>query len=195
MLIINKSMFFEIKEEIKKLKAVCRKDTILDIIITDYSVKNDSVQLKIVILFKNEFNKDNKISSEIKKILSKKQIKSDISNFCVDSLLYNPFLIKIIQSGFSIKNNILLYKSLNANILFLISYDLKSLDHSKKTLFGYALKGRKGQKGFLGNLKGQTVGRNSITIPSDKLDEIREFFETWKVSYSVQKFMRINEEK
>lgn len=78
-------------------------------------------------------------------------------------------------------------------IIAMVTYSLKNLNHSQKTLFGYALKGRTGQKGFLDQLKGEVVGRNNVLIPIDNLDRIMEFFSTWKVRYEVRKFVELKQ--
>ena len=101
----------------------------------------------------------------------------------------------MVQEGFSIKENKLISETLNVETLILITYDLKTLNHSKKTLFGYALKGRKNQKGFLDSLNGNTVGRNNVLIPINRLGELKEFMQTWQVEYYTQRFMRTNERK
>ncbi len=186
-------MFFDIKEELKQIRFFCNRESVLDIVITDYSNKDNLIKLKAIILFKNNKKENSKIVVEIKKILNSNQINAEVSDFYIESLFYDKILFELINKGFSIKKNNLISKSLKQDIIFLITYDLTSLNHSKKTLFGYALKGRKDEKGFLGKLKGKAVGRNNIIIPCDKLQEIREFFQSWKVDYSVQKFMRINE--
>jgi hypothetical protein len=188
-------MFFEIKEEIKELKSFCDSESVLDIVITDCLKKNNLIKLKVIILFKSNKKENSRIVLEIKKILSKKQINPEFSDVYIGSIFYNKTLLEIIHKGFSVKNNKLIFKSLKQEIVFLVTYDLKSLNHSKKTLFGYALKGRKNEDGFLGKLNGKAVGRNNVIIPFDKLEEIKEFFQSWKVNYSVQKFMRINEKK
>lgn len=73
----------------------------------------------------------------------------------------------------------------------LITYSLENLNHSQKTLFGYALKGRTGQKGFLHSLNGEPVGRNNVMIPIENLNTIKEFFATWKVEYKVRKLIEV----
>ena len=73
----------------------------------------------------------------------------------------------------------------------LITYSLENLNHSKKTLFGYALKGRANQKGFLQNLGGEPIGRNSVLLPYENLEDIKEFFATWQVKYEVRRFIEI----
>ena len=81
---------------------------------------------------------------------------------------------------------------LNIQSVTLVTYSLTNLNHSQKTLFGYALKGRTGQKGFVHSLRGEPVGRNNILIPSSKLDELKEFFATWKVNYQIRRFIELN---
>ena len=82
---------------------------------------------------------------------------------------------------------------LGFRLVALVTYSLENLNHSQKTLFGYALKGRTGQKGFLHRLKGEVVGRNNVLIPIENLDKIKEFFATWKVKYEVRKFVELKE--
>ncbi len=78
-------------------------------------------------------------------------------------------------------------------LIVLVTYSLENLNHSQKTLFGYALKGRTGQKGFLDKLDGEAVGRNNVLIPVDNLTQLKEFFATWNVKYNVRKFIELKE--
>ncbi len=73
----------------------------------------------------------------------------------------------------------------------LITYSLTNLSHSDKTRFGYALKGRDGKSGISNLINGEPVGRNNILIPYNKLHEIIEFFLTWKVKYTVRRFIEL----
>ena len=71
----------------------------------------------------------------------------------------------------------------------LVTYSLTSLSHSRKTLFGYALKGRIGRKGFVDELGGEAVGRNNVLVPTANLDKLKEFFATWNVEFKVRNFI------
>jgi hypothetical protein len=73
----------------------------------------------------------------------------------------------------------------------MVTYSLTNLGHSKKTLFGYALKGRGKEGGFLEIIGGETVGRNNVLIPTEKLDKLKEFLGTWHVRYEVRNFIEI----
>lgn len=76
-------------------------------------------------------------------------------------------------------------------LVAMITYSLENLNHSQKTLFGYALKGRTGKKGFLDTLDGETVGRNNVLLPLEHLGQLKEFFATWKVDHEIRKFVEL----
>ncbi len=68
----------------------------------------------------------------------------------------------------------------------LVTYNLESLNHSSKTLFGYALKGRGGEKGILGEVNGGTIGRNNVIVPEEGTKKINSFMDYWKVKYIMK---------
>lgn len=76
-------------------------------------------------------------------------------------------------------------------LVAMATYSLENLDHSQKTLFGYALKGRTKNKGFIQSLDGEAVGRNNVLLPLQNLPQLKEFFATWKVDYEVRKFVEL----
>ncbi|MFH1399340.1 MAG: hypothetical protein ABIG95_04490 [Candidatus Woesearchaeota archaeon] len=84
-------------------------------------------------------------------------------------------------------------KSENLCAVSLVTYSLENLNHSHKTLFGYALKGRKGETGFVDTLSGEAVGRNNVLVPSANIPKLEEFLATWKVAYSVRNFLELRE--
>jgi len=185
-------MFSDIRKEIKQLKEICREKEVIDVVLLGCSGKEKITRIGLAIIFKD--NNPKNILLRVKEIFNKKQIKVNIMFLLADDMFKNSLYLKLIQNGFSIKENKLVSEAFNIETLVLVTYDLKTLGHSKKTLFGYALKGRTGQKGFLDSLNGKAVGRNNVLIPINKLDELKEFLKTWQVKYSIQKFMRINEE-
>ena len=187
-------MFSKIREEIKQLKEICREKEVIDVVLLGYSGKEKTSKIDLAIIFKDNNNHAKNILLKVKEIFNKKQVRVNINSLLADDLFKDSLYLRLIQNGFSIKENKLISKTLNVETLILLTYDLKTLNHSKKTLFGYALKGRKGQKGFLDSLNGNTVGRNNVLIPINKLNELKEFLNTWQVKYSIQKFLRVNEE-
>jgi len=186
-------MFSEIRKEVRQLKEICREKEVIDVVLLGYSGKEKVSKIGLVIIFKDNNNHTKNILLKVKEIFNKKQVRVNINSLLADDLFKDSLYLKLIQNGFSIKENKFIRKSLNVETIILLTYDLKTLNHSKKTLFGYALKGRKGKKGFLDSLNGNIVGRNNVLIPINKLNELKEFLKTWQVKYFVQKFMRINE--
>lgn len=73
--------------------------------------------------------------------------------------------------------------SLKLKKMLIINYKLDSLNKSKKTLFGYALKGRGKGKGVLQEAKGKPLGRSSIIVPYENTPELIEFLNYWSVPY------------
>ena len=185
-------MFSEIRKEIRQLKEICKEKEVIDLVLLGYGKKEKTIKIDLAIIFKDR-KYGNNILLRVKKIFNKKQIRVNINSFLANDLFKDPFYVRLVQEGFSIKENRFISKILDVETLVLVTYDLKTLNHSKKTLFGYALKGRKGQKGFLDSLNGNAVGRNNVLIPINKLDELKEFLNTWQVKYFIQKFLRINE--
>lgn len=186
-------MFSAIRKEIKLLREICKEKEAIDIVLLGYNEKEKTSKINVTIIFKDNNHVKN-IILKVKEIFNKKQVKAEIISLLVNDLFKDPFYLQLIQNGFSIKENKFISKTLNVETIILLTYDLKTLNHSKKTLFGYALKGRKGQKGFLNSLNGSIVGRNNVLIPINKLNELKEFLKTWQVKYFIQEFMRVNEE-
>ena len=188
-------MFSEIRKKIKQLKEICREKEVIDVVLLGYDKKEKASKIDLTIIFKDKkTDYSNRILLKTKKIFNNKQVRVNINSLFVEDLFKDSLYLRLIQNGFSIKENKFIKNVLNVETLILITYDLKTLNHSKKTLFGYALKGRKDQKGFLDSLNGSVVGRNNVLIPINKLDELKEFLKTWQVKYFIQKFLRINEE-
>jgi len=186
-------MFSGIRKEIKQLKEICREKEVIDIVLLGNNGKEKIIKIHLIIIFKDNNDHTKNILLKAKGIFNKKYVRANIKFLLADDLFKDSLYLRLIQKGFSIKENKSISKTFNVETLVLLTYDLKTLNHSKKTLFGYALKGRKGQKGFLDSLNGNAVGRNNVLIPINNLCELKEFLNTWQIKYSIQKFMRINE--
>jgi hypothetical protein len=86
----------------------------------------------------------------------------------------------------SIRHGKKIYSVLGLEKHMLVTYTLESLNHSSKTLFGYALKGRGNEKGILGEVHGSTIGRNSVIIPEKEAGKIADFMDYWKVKFTIK---------
>ena len=103
--------------------------------------------------------------------------------------LGNPAKLNALMHGFSIRQNKDMSEIFGLEKKAIVSYDLSSLGHSKKTIFGYALKGRGGKskaEGMLQNISGETIGRNSVLVPNRHLAKITEFLAFWDVKLTVK---------
>lgn len=68
-------------------------------------------------------------------------------------------------------------------------YDLKRLKQKDKVRFFYALKGRKGKKGFVDEIGGTCLAKGVIIVPVGSDDKLKEFFDTWKIPYSRRRIL------
>ncbi|MFH1849779.1 MAG: hypothetical protein ABH879_06350 [archaeon] len=113
-------------------------------------------------------------------------------SFCTASrLLESELLPRAISEGHSLKRGKPVCRLLKTRSLCLVSYNLENLSHSRKTLFGYALKGRKGQEGTLDLLGGQPVGRSSVLVPLERIGDLREFMKYWGVRHSSRRIIEV----
>lgn len=159
-------------------------------------LKRLSNQVKDIILVEGKKNHIYVISEKkdkitINKIKRKKNVV--VKNILVDDILYDKELQKMLYSGISIKKGKNLNNILGLESSVIVTYSLKILNHSKKTLFGYALKGRKREEGVLRELRGSPIGRNCVLVPYKNLEQIEEFLRYWKVSYEFKKCLFVDQ--
>lgn len=176
-----------------QLKKICKDQNIVDIIIFGSSVKakDDPKDIDLaLILHREDYTVIEKISAEVRVALKGKNV--HLEPLIVTTLFKEPLYLTLIHEGFSIKSNSFLATQLGTKSLILITYSLISLSHSKKTLFGYALKGRKNQKGFIDQVEGKTVGRNNVLVPTENYEQLNAFFKTWSIPTKKQRFLRIS---
>ena len=101
----------------------------------------------------------------------------------------NNFLAResILAEGFSLINNRWLSEIFGFKSAYLFHYDLKNLTASRKKMFYYALKGRRGSKGILDRMKGEQLSDNLIKIPIEFSYEFIELLEGYKIRYKMNK--------
>ncbi len=176
-----------------QLKKICNNENIVDIVIFGSFVKEkeNANDIDIAVIFEREnYAEIQKISLDIKKNLKEHEL--HIEPLIIKNLFKEPLFLTLIHEGFSIKNNQFINKTLKTESMVLVTYSLKSLNHSKKTLFGYALKGRIGQKGFIDGINGQISGRNNILVPTENYEQLNAFLKTWNVETKKQRFLKVN---
>lgn len=132
------------------------------------------------------------LEEEAKRIARQEGLSLQIKILTVKEFFgYRAF--KDIFSAYSLKKSSSISKLSGFHQKILVTYSLKHLEHVKKTIFGYALKGRGKEKGLLGEIKGEVVGRNSIMIPKEKLAEITEFMKFWKTAFKTKELIETEE--
>lgn len=103
-------------------------------------------------------------------------------------ILEEPLLWQtLIHEGYSLKKEDMLSNILGISSYFLFEYQLDNLDKTKRQIFSHALYGTGGRKSFLESLKGQKLGSKKVIVPFDKSEEMRSFFDTWNIVYTVKR--------
>ena len=168
-------------------KSFLKKKEIDDIFLFGSFVKGKELARDIDICFIfNEFN-DNLIKEAYSQF-EKDKLPVHITKTKFSYITEDPALwSSLIHEGYSIKKDSFVSNILSIKPYFLFQYELKNLDKTKKESFSHSLYGTGGRKSFLAEFKGERAGRNSILMPADSSEELRSFFETWKIVYKVKR--------
>ncbi len=75
---------------------------------------------------------------------------------------------------------------------YIYTYDLKKAEPSKKVRFVYLLKGRRGEKGIIHNLKGKFLAPGCFIIPEKSDKEMIEIFRMWGIKSQKIKIQLID---
>ena len=68
-------------------------------------------------------------------------------------------------------------------------FGLIGLSNSQKTVFRYAINGRRGQTGILKEVKGEKIGSGAVKVPIESSERFKEFLETHKIKYKTETSM------
>ena len=178
---------------LKYLKKVTREKGVFDIVIFGSFVKQKEKPRDVdtaIIFEKEDYDYIDKVSARVAEIIRKYGLEPHIEPLIINKIFKEPLFLTLIHEGLSLKYNKFIYKMLGVDSLALVTYSLQNLSRSKKTMFGYALKGRETKNGLLGKLKGAVVGRNSFYVPIESVERAREFLKIWNVEYKVERLMR-----
>jgi len=160
-----------------------KKKEIDDIIIFGSFIKgkDKAEDIDVAVLFSN-FSRN--IWMEINNIGENYHlVKTKFSNILEEPMLWQT----LIHEGYSLKHNAMLSNIIGIKPNFLFEYELDKLDKTNKQTFSHALYGTGGRKSFLKSIKGTKLGNKKVLVPFDKSEEIREFFNTWKIAYTVKR--------
>ena len=148
--------------------------------------------LDIAVILKNKIHLDDKLkmAASLRDKLRFLDIELDVKVIDLADLLDAAFVAResIISEGYSILNKSFLHKLFGFNSYVLFYYKLDNLSPSKKKMFYYALKGRRGEKGVL-EKKGTQVGNCILKIKLQYSEEFKEILEYHKIEYSTEKIL------
>jgi len=177
-----------IKKDIKKW---INKKKIIDVILFGSIIRGKEkprdIDLCIIINEKDE-SKSLDLINSLSRITDKnKRFKFQINLLTEKQFINgNTLTNTLIKEGFSIKKGKKLAEIWEFESKSLFIYSLKKFSNTKRVKFHYVLKGRYGQKGILGELKGEFLGTGSIIITSENEDKLKEVFDKWDVDYKVK---------
>ena len=180
------------KEYLKYLTSESRrfskKNDIFDIILYGSAVKGKEIARDIDILIIFDNNKSLKertdTSQQFKESIST-ELKLDIKTLNIGELFENNFLARsaIFIEGYSLIYGEPFPKRLGFRGYSIFTYNLKNLDHNKKTRFTYSLIGRKKEKGILKKIGAITLGKGAFKIHIESSKIVEDFLKIWGVEY------------
>ncbi len=189
-MILKKLLNSRVLNSIKKFKSLHKE--IFDIAIYGSAIRNKSKirDIDIAIIFSQPEKIDKKLnlSQELKNKIKKfADLEIDVKGVDISDLLDSSFLARkaIIAESFLLLRNKFLHQILGFENYSVFSYSLKNLNKSKKVMFQYALRGRRGEKGLLEVTNSVLLGKGVIKVPLEYAEEFKEFFEKNKINYKI----------
>lgn len=174
-------------------KKFTKANDVFDIIVYGSSVrekeKPNDIDILLIFLDK-ELNKRLIIAQKFKEILKKNIKNLDIKTINLPELFDKNFLARqgALVEGYSLLDSIPIARKLGFEGYSLFTYNLKKLDHNKKTKFIYALIGRK-NKGMLKLVDAKYLGKGVIAIPIAKSAIFEDFLKKWGIDYKENKIL------
>lgn len=166
---------------------------IYDIVIYGSFAKGnaDFNDVDIIVLF-NNVPLDSRLrkAQALKAILKKEIPNLDVKTMNFDDFFNENFLARqsLLIEGLSAVKNKRLSELLGFSGFSIFTYNLKNLDHNKKTQFTYALSGRNSQ-GMLRLLGGKSLGRGAVQIPIANSSEFESFLTKWNIGYKIKNIL------
>jgi len=188
--LLNSQKLISIIKEIKKQKKELWDVGIYGSFIRGKKTPND-IDL-VIFLTKN-------ISVEERLSLSQKlrdRIKELIKNVTVETVSIEDFFDSnfMARQGILAESYILTQKKYLSELLgfktfTIFKFGLIGLSNSQKTLFRYAINGRRGQSGILKDVKGEKLGSGAVKIPIENSEKFKSFLESHKIDYKTETAM------
>lgn len=168
----------------KHINKYLKEKEILDIILFGSLMKgkDNPKDIDLLIIFKEKINKE--LELKIRRELGKNY---EINSINEKELTSNNFKAKegIYLEGYSFSKKTTLADSLGFFTTAYLKYDIKNLKGSNRIKFYYALIGRDNKNGFLTKIEATRFSDNVIICNYSEIEKLKEFFESWKITYEV----------
>lgn len=177
----------ELKSRVERF--IEEKDSVIDVVLYGSVVRGEEPRdIDFTVLVERRVGAGEKltIAQELKeevKDLTEKKV--DVKGASFENLMDPSFTARsgILSEGYSLKNDKFLAETMGLNPYLNFTYSLEGLSQSEKTMFYYALRGRRGEKGILDKLDGKKMGRGSVLIPVQNSEEFKETLKKHGVNF------------
>ncbi len=133
------------------------------------------------------------LSQEFRTFLEKEKtgINADVQIVSFKDFVSQTFMARqgILAESYLILHQKSLSELLGFKTFTLFIFSLQGMPNSKKTIFSYALNGRRGSKGIRESLCCEHIGSGVIKVPVEFSEEFKLFLETHKIKYRTETAM------
>jgi predicted nucleotidyltransferase len=174
--------------ELKKFKT----SDVFDIVVYGSIVKGkenvNDIDIAVILNKKTSLDQKLKLAEALKTKLDFIGKEVDVKVIDISDLLDPNFIARqaILAEGYSLINKKFLHELFGFSVRILFKYSLSKLTYSKKKMFYYALKGRRGQKGLLKLRNGKQISDCVIEVPVEHSEEFRNLFEQQNIEFETK---------
>lgn len=167
----------------KPLLSWLKKKEIDDIILFGSVLKGKKAvrDIDVAIVF-------NETSSKLWVGLNKMSDRYHFTKTRFSDLLEDPLLWQtLLHEGYSLKHKKKLSGIVGMKAFFLFEYGMDRLSKVERQSLNHALYGSGGRDSFLKGINGEKFGQKKVIVPDEESEEMRGFFETWNIAYTVKR--------
>lgn len=149
--------------------------------------KSQAKDLDLAILLKNEVEavRSLELAQEFKEQVKELWETVDVKTVSLQDLLDPSFIAGggIVAEGYLLLRQEFVSSLLGLQPFIAFTYSLTNLTQSEKTMFRYALNGRRGQEGFLEQSGAKKPGKGIILVPIQHSEEFKQILDRHEVNY------------
>ena len=137
----------------------------------------------VLVLFKEKVNKNTEYA--LRKEIEKYHPNIAIISQTVKTVMEDSFDAResILFEGISLVTGRNLAQDYGFSSFGAFKYNFIGWNKLQKTKFYYALNGRGGNKGIIEKLNGFKLSDSLIIIPLEKIEEFKQFLESWQINF------------